>query len=95
MADLGTSRRHGFFTVVTVLIVVLVLAAVFWFAVLPGLSMARQEPSRLEVAVATWLLHNSVPAETRDAVNPLGAHPDPAALAAGHDLYTAKCETCH
>jgi predicted CXXCH cytochrome family protein len=86
---------HGRRLFAGILIVLVILAAVFWFAVLPGLSVARQEPSRLEVAVATWLLHKSVPAEARDAVNPLGAHPDPAALAAGHDLYTAKCEACH
>jgi predicted CXXCH cytochrome family protein len=95
MADRDTPHGHGFFTAVSLLAMLLILAAAFWFAVLPGLSVARQEPSGLETRIATWLLHHSVPAAARDALNPLGVHPDPAALVAGHDRYTAKCETCH
>src|ERR1700679_2678909 len=96
MADRDTPHASGlgiFFA--APVLAVLVLAGVFWFAVLPGLSVARQEPSRLETGIATWLLHHSVPAQAANAVNPFAPHPDPAALTAGHDLYTAKCETCH
>ncbi|HEX4180562.1 MAG TPA: c-type cytochrome [Caulobacteraceae bacterium] len=57
--------------------------------------MARQEPSHIEVTAATWLLHNSVPASAKSAVNPLGKHPDLASVAAGHDLFVQKCEICH
>jgi predicted CXXCH cytochrome family protein len=78
-----------------ILVVVLALAGAAYALVLPGLSVARQEPSRLETDVATWLLLHSVPDSARAAVNPLGAHPDPATVRAGHDLFTAKCETCH
>jgi predicted CXXCH cytochrome family protein len=81
--------------VVVLAIVVLALAAAAYVLVLPGLSVARQEPSRLETSIATFLLRHSVPATARDAVNPLGAHPDTAELRAGRDLFTAKCETCH
>lgn len=95
MADRQTPRGYGPFIAAAILVVLLVGAAGFWFAVLPGLSAARQEPSRVETTLAGWLLHASVPASAKNAVNPLGAHPDPAALTAGHDLYTAKCETCH
>jgi predicted CXXCH cytochrome family protein len=91
----GRPRRGWGAVILIVIAVVLVLGAVFYLTVLPGLSVARQEPSRAETAIATWLLHNSVPASARDAANPLGAHSDPAALTAGHRLYTAKCETCH
>jgi predicted CXXCH cytochrome family protein len=77
------------------LVVILVVAGAFYALLLPGLSVARQEPSALEVKVATWLLHASVPASAKQTVNPLGAHPDPAAIRAGHDLFTQKCETCH
>jgi predicted CXXCH cytochrome family protein len=80
--------------VITVL-VILALAGAAYALILPGLSVARQEPSRLETSVATFLLHQSVPVSAREAVNPLGAHPDPAEIRAGHDLFTAKCETCH
>src|SRR5215472_518679 len=97
MTDRETPRasRRATFVIVALLVVLVILPAIFWFAVLPGLSVARRPPPRVETSVATWLLHHSVPASARAAVNPLGAHPDPAALAAGHDLYTAKCETCH
>ena len=68
-------------------------AAYVWL--LPGLSVADQEPSPLEVKIATWLLNHSVPASAANASNPLGARPDPAEIRAGHDLFTKKCETCH
>jgi predicted CXXCH cytochrome family protein len=63
--------------------------------ILPGFSIARQEPSKIEVQVATWLLRHSVPDAAKKAVNPLGAHPEPAAVTAGRDLFRRKCETCH
>jgi predicted CXXCH cytochrome family protein len=77
---------------VIVLVVVVVLA---YDMFLPGLSIARQDPSGLEVQIATWLLRNSVPNAAAIAINPLGPRPDPAAVMAGHDLFTKKCETCH
>jgi predicted CXXCH cytochrome family protein len=78
-----------------VVLAVLLLGALAYFTVLPGLSVARNEPSKLEVDVATYLLTHSVPASAKAMVSPLGANPDPAAIRAGHDLFTAKCETCH
>jgi len=81
--------------VLAVLVVLALAAAAFYFVILPGLSVARQEPSKLEVAVATYLLQHSVPASAKAAENPLGAKPDPAAIRAGHDLFTQKCEGCH
>jgi len=74
---------------------VLALGGLGYALVLPGLSAARREPSRVEVTAATWLLHHSVPASARAAANPLGAHPDPAAITAGHDLFAQKCAACH
>jgi predicted CXXCH cytochrome family protein len=88
------SSRRGM-AVLAVLIVLALAAAAFYFLFLPGLSVARQEPSKLEVDVATYLLRHSVPDSVNAMNNPLGAHPDPAAVRAGHDLFTAKCETCH
>src|SRR5262245_61538840 len=72
-----------------------VLGGALYASVLPGLSVARQEPSKAEVAIASWLLRHSVPAEARNAVSPLREHLDPAAVTAGHDLFTQKCESCH
>jgi predicted CXXCH cytochrome family protein len=76
-------------------VVLVILAVAAYALLLPGLSVARQEPSGLEVRVATWLLHASVPTSEKSKVNPLNAQPDPANIRAGHDLFTAKCETCH
>jgi predicted CXXCH cytochrome family protein len=98
MTDVTDPRppRRGWRTfVILLLVAVIVLAAGFYFLELPGLSVARSEPSQLEVSLATWMLKHSVPAEAAAKVNPLAAHPDAADVRAGHDLFTAKCETCH
>ena len=88
--------RHPAVRLLLITAVVLVaIGAVAYAVFLPGLSVARQEASTFEVKVATWLLRNSVPDAAATAVNPLGPKPDPAAIRAGHDLFTKKCETCH
>jgi mono/diheme cytochrome c family protein len=74
--------------------VALLVLAVYAF-ILPGLSSARQEPSGAETDIATWLLHHSVPGTAKAALNPLGTHPDPAAITEGRDLFRQKCEACH
>ena len=81
--------------VVVAVVSVFGLTGLLYTLVLPGLSVARQEPQLVEVAAATWLLHHSVPASANAAANPLGAHPDPAAIMAGKNLFALKCETCH
>jgi mono/diheme cytochrome c family protein len=83
---------------VTIAITAIVLALSLVFAaiyrtVIPGLSSARGEPPTLEVSIATWLLHASVLREAKERANPLGD--DPAAIAAGQDLFRQKCQTCH
>ncbi|MFO1248634.1 MAG: c-type cytochrome [Alphaproteobacteria bacterium] len=76
-------------------IALMLVGAAAYALLLPGLSVARNEPSALEVRVATWLLHASVPSAEKNKTNPLNAQPDAANIRAGHDLFTAKCETCH
>jgi predicted CXXCH cytochrome family protein len=71
------------------------VGAVLYVFVVPGLSVARQEPPQVEVMLATWLLRASVPEAARNAVNPLGETPDPAAVAAGEAMFRQKCEVCH
>src|ERR1700753_3092827 len=97
MTDQDNPRppRNGWRTLVIVLIALVVLAAGFYFSVLPGLSVARQEPSKLETGIAQFLLKHSVPAGEAAKTNPRAAHPDAADIAAGRELYTAKCEACH
>jgi predicted CXXCH cytochrome family protein len=83
------------------IIVSVIAAAAFLTALslyqllLPGLSVARTEPSALEVQVATWLLHASVPAQAKNLANPFGEKADPSIIAAGRDLFAQKCELCH
>jgi len=96
MQDNPRPPRRGWRTIMVILLVAMVvLAGGFYFTVLPGLSVARQEPSRLEVRIATFLLKHSVPADQAAKTNPLAAHPDAADITAGRALYTAKCEACH
>jgi mono/diheme cytochrome c family protein len=59
---------------------------------LPGLASARPEPPELEIALATWLLRNSVSGDEAGLTNPLRAESD---IATGGSLFQQKCSTCH
>ena len=85
-------KRLLFWALSAVIVVAITLASLYALFV-PGLSQARSEPPAVEVAIATWLLHQSVPGAAKMAANPLGA--DPADVSAGRDLYRQKCEVCH
>jgi hypothetical protein len=56
---------------VALLVFVAAVAGALYRFALPGLSSARPDPPKIEIQVATWLLRNSVPAETAARVNPL------------------------
>jgi predicted CXXCH cytochrome family protein len=86
------SRKSGLIAIVVVFAMV-VLAGVLYEWLVPGLSSARTSEPRLETAVATWLLHRSVPAAAKAAKNPLGS--DTADIVAGRDLFRENCEICH
>ena len=86
---------RGRFLIVAVVAGVIIVAgagALYQWLV-PGLSSARTEQGPLETNVATWLLHQSVPATAKARTNPLGN--DPAEIAAGGELFKEKCEICH
>ena len=76
-----------------IVVALIVGAGALYQWLVPGLSSARPEPGPVETEVATWLLHRSVPAEAKARTNPLAN--DPAEIAAGHDLFSQKCESCH
>jgi mono/diheme cytochrome c family protein len=76
-----------------IVVALIVGAGALYQWLVPGLSSARPEPGPVETEVATWLLHRSVPAEAKARTNPLAN--DPAEIAAGHDLFSQKCEPCH
>src|SRR5258706_11961587 len=76
-------------------VVVLALLGTMYQLLLPGLSIARDEPWELETQVATWLLHQSVPASAKRIANPLSSAADSSSVAAGRDLFRQKCEVCH
>jgi predicted CXXCH cytochrome family protein len=85
------NRRYLISLLIVLALLVVVGAA--YRMIVPGLSSARNEPPKIEVAVATWLLHHSVPEAARTIPNPLGS--DPADINAGRDLFKQKCEICH
>jgi predicted CXXCH cytochrome family protein len=81
--------------VVSIVVGLLVVLGALYLLLLPGLSVARQEPSQFEVQVATWLLRASVPDADKNRVSPFSTTPDAANVTAGHDLFAQKCEVCH
>ena len=86
------SRKITILIIAVAIAIVVAIGALYEWLV-PGLSSARPEPGPVETEVATWLLHKSVPAEAKARTNPLAN--DPAEIAAGHDLFSQKCESCH
>ena len=69
-------RRHRIaIALIVVLAGIALAAAAAWRSVIPGLSSARSEPPATEVSVATWLLHESVPAAMRARSIRLAATP--------------------
>ena len=87
--------RRGYWLIAIIIMVLLVPLAVAYIAFLPGFSSARGNPLTLEVEIATYLLRHSVPAADQERKNPLGAHPDLAAVREGGDLFMQKCMACH
>ena len=86
------SRKH-YGIAIAVVFALIVVAGGLYEWIVPGLSSARTMPPKLETAIATWLLHQSVPAQAQKQTNPLGA--DAADIVAGRDLFRANCEVCH
>ena len=89
----NSSRRKTLIWVGCLIVAITTLGGWIYATFVPGLSIAHQEPPTAEVAVATWLLHQSVPDDAKNAPNPL--RDDLASVAAGRDIYREKCETCH
>src|ERR1700730_8887061 len=84
-------KRYRIAIVVAFVVIVLAGAAYEWTVARP--STARTVPPKLEIAIATWLLHQSVPAQAQKQTNPLGS--DAADIVAGRDLFRENCEICH
>lgn len=94
MSDPHQPKKSRWPIILAALALVLVATAAALYAfVLPGFSVARQEPPAIETNVATWLLRHAVPAAEKNRINPLAK--EPASFAAGKILFAAKCETCH
>jgi predicted CXXCH cytochrome family protein len=62
--------------------------------VMRGWMTARQDGEGFEAPLARWLVTLGIPAADRSRANPLAPASD-ADLAAGRDLYQARCEACH
>jgi predicted CXXCH cytochrome family protein len=78
---------------IAIAVVLIVAIGVVYTHVIPGISSARTKQSPTETAIATWLLHHSVPERARRMTNPQAF--DPADVAAGRDTFRQKCEICH
>ncbi|MEO8006121.1 MAG: c-type cytochrome [Betaproteobacteria bacterium] len=86
-------RKCVVWTVIGIVAVAAAVAGILYRSIVPGGSVARgREPPAIEVAVAQWLLHRSVPDEFRQMKNPFTGAAD---AVAGRDLYRRKCEICH
>src|SRR6202049_645096 len=79
----------------TVAVIAAVVIGASYRYILSGGLIARQKPPALEVAVARWVLHASVPGQMKDLNNPLSAAADSSDVSAGRELYRQKCEICH
>jgi hypothetical protein len=77
--------RKRYRIAIVVVFAMIVVAGALYECIVPGLSSARTVPPRLETAIATWLLRQSVPAAARATTNPLGS--DAADIVAGRDLF--------
>jgi hypothetical protein len=84
---IAMSRKSIFGLVV--LAVILTIGGLLFRFELPGLSSARPAPPTIEIALASWLLVHSVPAEEAQRANPL--EPNEAGLAAGAALFQQNC----
>src|SRR5579871_3404769 len=79
----------------TCVAIFLVLGAGLYALILWEGSSAREDAPAIEVNVAQWLLHYTVPASFRAMKNPLDVEAASADVEAGHEEYTKKCEICH
>ena len=68
-----------------------VLIGALYLSIVSGGSVARgREPPAVEVAVAQWLLHRSVPPELKTLKNPLSTAADSADVSAGRETLPAE-----
>jgi predicted CXXCH cytochrome family protein len=74
-------------------IAVLVALGAMYRYITGGGLIARQAPSRIEAAVARWVLALSIPSAAKLMANPVAA--TDASMTAGRTLYQQKCEVCH
>src|SRR5258708_33896544 len=90
------SKKALKITAASVAIAIAIALSVGWYALIiwEG-SSAREDAPVLEVNVAQWLLHYTVPAGFRAMKNPLHGRAESADVGAGHEIYTKKCEICH
>jgi predicted CXXCH cytochrome family protein len=87
----GNWGRRG----VALLVVLVVLAGGLYAFVMWEGSSARGDAPAVEIAVAQWLLHRTVPGNEADRRNPLLAHLDAADVEGGRETFRQKCEICH
>jgi hypothetical protein len=67
--------RKSYLIAIAAVFAMIILAGAIYEWIVPGLSSARTEQSQVETAIATWLLHQSVPEREKERVNSVGSDP--------------------
>ncbi len=80
---------------VVLLVLVLVGGTAGYLYVVHGGMSARREPGSVEAWVAARLVNLGIPAADRAHANPFAAGATSDDVAAGRDLYQARCQSCH
>jgi mono/diheme cytochrome c family protein len=78
-----------------VIVVVLVVTAAYTASMLRNGFSTRDQPSRLEAAVARWMRNTSIPGAAKVQVNPWAAKATPEVLEAARAHWADHCATCH
>lgn len=79
--------------VIAVIVAIVILGAIVFARMLRYGFSAHDEPTRVEMLMATMMRHYSAPADLRDAKNPVPLTPEVLAEARAH--FADHCASCH
>lgn len=79
--------------VIAVIVAIVILGAIVFARTLRYGFSAHDEPTRVEMLMATMMRHYSAPADLRDAKNPVPLTPEVLAEARAH--FADHCASCH
>jgi mono/diheme cytochrome c family protein len=86
---------RGWKAMLAVAVVILVVTAAYAASMLRRGFSTREQPSRLEVAVARLMRNTSIPRAAKAQVNPWAVRATPEALEAARAHWADHCAACH